>query len=62
MTLARRPLTVTIATPAATPATTRRREPAIRAWRRRWRLGLVERMCPEWRELDGPLVGERHPD
>ena len=32
------------------------REKAIKEWKRRWKLGLIERQNPEWRDLCPEIV------
>ena len=32
------------------------REKAIKEWKRRWKLGLIERQNPEWRDLYPEIV------
>ncbi len=34
-----------------------RREKQIKKWRREWKLALIERENPDWRDLSGELTG-----
>lgn len=35
----------------------RTREGALKKWRRRWKVDLIERDNPEWRDLFGEILG-----